>query len=151
MVLSNPKFARYATLVVLVCVVLAVAMNSTGLFAQEVGRAAKLQQIAALVPSVFFIAAIWMVERAFRAISDGQPLELALVALLRRMGMCLFLGGLTFVFVQPWLNKLLLGATPIAWFDIPAITLGCLGLLMVVMARPLREAAEAQAELGEIV
>lgn len=151
MFLVNPGFGRYATLGVLVLVLLAVGFNSTGLFADEVGSAAKVAQLAALLPSLFFIAAIWMVERAFHAISAGQPIEAALVALLQRLGLCLFLGGLAFVFGQPWLSNLATGTRTLAWFDIPAITLGCLGLLMIVMARPLRQAAEAQAELAEIV
>ncbi|WP_374406047.1 hypothetical protein [Pelagerythrobacter sp.] len=147
----NPKLARFATLGVLSFVLLGITLNGTGLFAPDASRAAIVNQVAGLIPALFFVAGIWMVGRAFRAISRGEAVEVALSSLMTRLGACLFVGGLAFVFAQPILTKAILGTSPWGWFDIPSITLGCLGLLLMAMARPLREAADARTELGEIL
>ena len=148
---NSPKLARYATWSVLAIVLLGVGLNSTGLLAAERDYASAVRQVAATIPSLFFIGGIWMVERAFKAIERGQEVEAALSNLMTRLGFCLLAGGLAFVFAQPLLTKAVLGSSPWGWFDVPAITLGCLGLLLRVLARPLREAAEARSELEEIL
>ena len=135
---NSPKLARYATWSVLAIVLLGVGLNSTGLLAAERDYASAVRQVATTIPSLFFIGGIWMVERAFSN-------------LMTRLGFCLLAGGLAFVFAQPLLTKAVLGSSPWGWFDVPAITLGCLGLLLLVLARPLREAAEARSELEEIL
>jgi hypothetical protein len=147
----NPKMARYATRGVLAVVIMGVVLNGSVFLDPARNQAATIQQAAATVPALFFIAGIWMIERAFKAITLGEAVEAALSILLQRLGFCLFVGGLSFVFAQPLLTKVLLGTSAWAWFDVPAITLGCLGLLLIVLARPLREAAEARSELEEIL
>lgn len=147
----GPKSARYATLGVLAIALLGVGMNSTGFLDPSSGEAAMVHQAAATLPSLFFIGGIWTVERAFKAIERGEAVEAALSILMMRLGFCLFAGGLAFVFAQPLLTKVILGTSPWGWFDVPTITLGSLGLLLMVLARPLREAADVRSELDGIL
>lgn len=148
---KNANVARLATRAVLVLTLLAIGFNSIGLFDSSVSASAKMEGVIKLVPSVFFIAGIWMVERAFKAISVGEAVEVALGDLLARLGLCLFLGGISFVFMQPLLLTLLLPKWfAVAWFDVPSITLGCLGLLLFFMARQLKDAGVLRAEMEEI-
>ena len=143
---------RFLTLGVLACVIAGVALNSIGLFDPARTDAAKVRQLAATLPTLFYLAAIWMIARAHAAIVGGEAVEAALGALLERLGACLFLGGLARVFGELWVVKLVLGTTGSwAWFDVAAITSGCVGLLMIALARPLRDAARARAELAEIL
>lgn len=146
------KAARYLTLIVLTATVLGIMLNSTGLLDADRADAAEIHQLAATLPTIFFVAAIWMIQRAHAAIARGEAIEAALGALLERLGICLFLGGIARVFGQLWLIRLALGVrTSWAWFDVAAITLGCVGLLLFALARPLRDAAKVRAELAEIV
>ncbi|GMN04319.1 hypothetical protein [Erythrobacter sp. MTPC3] len=150
-IIRNARLARYATLGVLVLVLLAMGLSILFLFDEGRSAEAKIQHFAATLPSLFFVGGIWMTERAFKAIAVGQAVELALSNLLERLGICLFLGGMAFVFGRPLILKALLDSSAWGWFDVPAITLGCVGLLLFVLGRPLRVAAAARAELDEIL
>lgn len=144
--------ARLATRAVLLLTLLAIGLNGIGLFDPAVSANAKLEGMIKLFPSLFFIAGIWMVELAFKAISIGEAVEIALGDLMKRLGLCLFLGGISFVFLQPLLLRLVLpNWFAIAWFDVPSITLGCLGLLLVFMARHLKDAGLLRAEMEDIL
>ena len=146
------RTVQLLTLFVLACIVAGVALNSTGLFDPARDAAAKVRQLAATLPTLFYLAAIWMIARTHAAMSRGEAVEAALATLLERLGACLFLGGLARVFGELWLIKIVLGTTGSwAWFDTAAITLGCVGLLMIALARPLRDAARTRAELAEIL
>lgn len=146
------QWARYLTLLVLTVALLGVILNNLGLLDASRGEAARIRQFAAVLPTLFYIAAIWMIQRAHVAISRGDGVEAALASLLERLGICLFLGGIARVFGQLWIIRLVLGAPASwAWFDVGAITLGSVGLLLFVLARPLRDAAKARTELAEIV
>ncbi|HEX8301726.1 DUF2975 domain-containing protein [Sphingomonas sp.] len=151
--MSNVKLvraARYLTLMVLALAVLGVMLNSIGLL--DASRDARIRHLAATLPTLFYVAAIWMIQRAHAAIGRGDAVETALAALLERLGICLFLGGIARVFGQLWIVRLALGVPASwAWFDVAAVTLGCVGLLLFVLARPLREAAKVRTELAEIV
>jgi len=144
--------ARLATRAVLLLTLLAIGLNSIDLFSPVVSASAKLEGIIKLFPSLFFVAGIWMVERAFKAISIGEAVEIALGDLMKRLGICLFLGGISFVFLQPLLLRLVLpNYFAVAWFDVPSITLGCLGLLLFFMARHLKDAGLLRAEMEDIL
>lgn len=146
------KGARYLTLIVLALALLGVMLNSTGLLSADVAGAAKIRYLAATLPTLFYLAAIWMLQRAHAAIARGEAVEPALATLLERLGVCLFFGGIARVFGELLLVRLLLGVqTSWAWIDVAAITLGCVGLLLFVLARPLRDAVKARAELAEIL
>ena len=144
--------ARLATRAVLLLTLLAIGLNSIGLFNPVVSTSAKLEGMIKLFPSLFFVAGIWMVERAFKTISIGEAVEIALGDLMKRLGICLFLGGMAFVFLQPLLLRLVLpNFFAVAWFDVPSITLGCLGLLLFLMAQHLKDAGLLRAEMEDIL
>lgn len=146
------SIVRIATLAVLAAVLLGTALNATGLFDPAVSADMKTRHLIMQLPSIFFIAAIWMVARAFHAIAAGEAVEQALANLLQRLGTCLLLGGGSFVFIQPLLLRSLTSQPAgWVWFDVPAMTLGCLGLMLFLMSSPLREAGKARAELAEIL
>jgi len=148
----DARRARLATRAVLLLTLLGIGLNSIGLFDPIVPASAKLEGVIKLIPSLFFIAGIWMVERAFKAISIGQAVENALGDLMKRLGLCLFFGGISFVFLQPLLLTLMVPDWfAVAWFDVPAITLGCLGLLLFFMARHLKDAGLMRAEMEDIL
>jgi hypothetical protein len=144
------RSARYLTLLVFAFALSGLMLNSTGLL--EGDHAYRIRYLAASLPTLFYLAAIWTIQRAYAAIARGDAVETALATLLEGLGVCLFLGGIARVFGQLWIPRLILGdRTSYAWFDVAAFTLGSLGLLLFIMARPLREAAQARAELDEIV
>lgn len=148
----DARRARRATCAVLLLTLLAIGLNAFGLFNPVVSASTKLEGMIRLLPSSFFIAGIWMVERAFKAISIGETVEIALGDLMKRLGLCLFLGGISFVFLQPLLLRLVLpNFFAVAWFDVPSITLGCLGLLLFFMARHLKDAGLLRAEMEDIL
>lgn len=146
------RTVRMLTILVLVALVLGLSLNATGLVDAEADETAKRLQLIGMLPTIFYLAAIWVIQRAFSAIAKGDAVEIALARLLGWLGVCLFLGGIARVFGEPWLTRLVL-ERPWSWvyFDVAAITLGCIGLLLVIVARPLREAARIRAELSEIV
>lgn len=149
---QNPNLARLATRSVLLLTLFAICLNSIDFFYPDVPATIKIEKTINLLPSVFFVAGIWMIERAFKAISVGETVEAVLGNLMTRLGLCLFFGGLSFVFLQPLLLTLMLPEWfGVAWFDVPSITLGCLGLLLFFMARQLKEAGLLRAEMEEIL
>lgn len=148
---KHQKIVRYATRTVLLLSLLGVGLNATGLFDPNVETAKKIWFIAGMLPTLFFVAAIVMIDRAYTAIAEGETVETALSSLIARLGLCLFLGGIAFVFAQPLVTKVILGTSAWAWFDVPSITIGCLGLLLMIVAHPLREAAAMRAELDEFL
>lgn len=144
------QWARYLTLLVLMVALLGVISNNLGLL--DCPYAVKIRRVAAILPTLFYIAAIWMIQRAYAAIARGDAVEAALATLLERLGLCLFLGGIARVFGQLWIIRLALGGPASwAWFDVGAMTLGSIGLLLFILARPLRDAAKARTELAEIL
>jgi hypothetical protein len=150
--LLSARYARFATFAVLVFVACGLMLNSSGLLSPNVSMEAQIRHAAGLVPSLFYVTGIWMVDRAFRSIERGQRIEAALSTLMKRLGHCLFFGGIAFVFVQPVILKTLTSHwSAWVWFDVPSITLGCLGLLLFTMAEPLRDAATARAEMDVIL
>lgn len=144
--------ARNLTLVVLVALGLGMTLNATGLLAPDRSGSAKLVQVVTMLPMLCYLAAIWMIQRAFAALARDQAVEQVVATLLVRLGACLFVGGMLRVFGEPWLTRLVLGRPwPWANVDGAAVALGCAGLLLVLLARPVRHAARMRAELDEIL
>lgn len=144
--------AQGATLGVLALVSMAIALNSVGMAGSAAGTDARIAQAIHTIPSLFFVAAIWLTQRAFGAMARGEAIEAALGRLVPGIGTCLVAGGATFVFVQPLLLRAFTERySAIAWFDVPAITLGCLGLLLIALSAAFRSAAQKSAELEGFV
>ena len=101
------------------------------------------------LPMLFYLAGIWTIRQAFAGLAEGEMFNQLLPVLLRHLGLALAGGGFTSVFLTQWLSRALLGPASGAWaaFDPPAITIGLVGLLMIVLADLMKRAAAMQQEL----
>lgn len=148
---NDAVIARRLTGIVVVVLVLGMAINATGLMMPGRGESAKLAQAITMLPMLCYLAAVWTIHLAFSALARGDRGERIVAKLLVRVGTCLFLGGILRVFGEAWLTRLVLGQPwPLANFDVAAITLGTAGLFLILLARPLRDAAWMRAELDTI-
>jgi hypothetical protein len=144
--------ARNLTLIVLAALAFGMALNATGLFAPDRGGSARFVQLITMLPTLCYLAAIWTIHRAFGALARGNAVERTVAKLLVQLGALMFFGGVLRVFAEPWLTRFALGRPwPWANIDIAAITLGAVGLLLILLARPLRQAARMRAELDGIL
>ena len=99
----------------------------------------------------FYLWAIWSVRRLILAVGRGVGHDALLATMLRRIGVALFLGGISAVFVGPWIARAMRGGGSYAYYDVAAITVGVVGLALLIVAHLLGEAAELRRELDEIV
>lgn len=101
------------------------------------------------LPMLFYLAGVWTIRQAFAGLAEGEMFNQLLPVLLRRLGLALAGGGVASVFLTQWLWRVLLGPASGAWaaFDPPAITIGLVGLLMIVLADLMKRAAAMQQEL----
>ena len=107
--------------------------------------------LALRLPVPFYLWAIWSVRRLILAVGQGRGHDRLLARMLQHTGIALFLGGIAAVFVAPWIARLIWGRGPFAYYDVAAITVGVIGLALVVVAYLLRQASDMRAELDEIV
>lgn len=105
------------------------------------------------LPMLFYLAAIWTMRRAFAQLARGILFDRILPTLLSRVGMALAAGATASVFVTPWLLRLLDGPRrgAFAAFDPPAITIGLVGLLLVILSRLIVRAVAMQRDLDGIL
>ena len=101
------------------------------------------------LPMLFYLAGVWTIRRTFARLAEGDMFNQLLPVLLRRLGLALVGGGVASVFVTQWLWRALIGPASGAWaaFDPPAITIGLVGLLMIVLADLMTRAAAMRHEL----
>jgi hypothetical protein len=99
----------------------------------------------------FFLAAIWSIRRAVLMVGAGAALRSLLSAMLARVGMALLLGGLAMVVAVPTIIWFTTGNGAVLRYDVAAITVGVVGLGLMILARVIAEAEELQAELDEIL
>ena len=141
--LLTPRVAAAGVTLVLLVLLL---VSLTVLASAVAGRAPGLLLLAALSPLPFYLFALWTARGAILRIGAGEALRTLISPMLRRIGWSLFLGGLAQVFLVAWLRP---GKT-IANYDIGAITVGAVGVTLVVVARLVRDAERDRAELDEI-
>lgn len=134
--------------VVLVLLIFALAVQ---MVAVARGRIADPTVLLGQLPVLFYLSAVWMARRAILALGGGGSDDAALAKLLRNLGLALFLGGCAAVFAVPLLLRALHGHGAIARYDAGAITLGVVGLALVVVAHLADGAAAMRRELDEIV
>lgn len=105
------------------------------------------------LPMLFYLSAIWTMRRAFGRIADGELFDRVLPASLSRLGLALAGGAVASVFATPWLLRFLGGFRQGAFaaFDPPAITIGLVGLLLVVLSKLFAHAVAMHRELDEIL
>jgi hypothetical protein len=102
------------------------------------------------LPMLFYLWAIWDARRAIASIGKGELFGTVVPRLLTRVGLALFLGGLVNVFGAPLLLWLVSGRGAVAYYDVAAITLGVVGLTLVLVAQLLSQAAAMRQELDEM-
>jgi hypothetical protein len=101
------------------------------------------------LPMLLYLWAIWNARQAIAAVGQGDLFGPLVARLLGRVGLALFLGGLTQVFFVPWLLWGLGWGPSIAYYDVAAITVGVVGATLMIVAQLLREAARMRQELDE--
>ncbi len=108
--------------------------------------------IIALVPTLIYLFGLWRTGTVLRAIGREGRFLTAVGTTLRGVGLALALGALFQIAIAPALAKGL-GDGPGYWIglDSAAITLGLLGLVLMIFGRLFRRAARLEAELGEII
>jgi hypothetical protein len=100
---------------------------------------------------LFYIAAIWIMRQAFAQLERGAFFGAILPALLSRIGVALAAGATATVFLTPWLWRLLCGRGSYVALDPPAIAVGLVGLLLVVLSRLHLRASAMQRDLDGFV
>ena len=102
---------------------------------------------------LFYLSAIWTMRRAFGQIADGELFDRVLPTLLSRLGLALAGGAVVSIFAAPWLSRFLdeFRSGSLFAFDPPAITIGLVGLLLVVLSGLLSRAVAMRQELDEII
>lgn len=145
--------AKRLTTLVFILLALAVAVDLMAVLRSgEPGTNAGFLAIYRL-PMLFYLFAIWMVRRAFGELARGVLFDQVVPTLLTRVGLALAAGATATVFVTPLLLRSIEGSrwSAYAQFDPAAITLGVVGLMLVILARLLGMAAAMRAELDEIL
>lgn len=101
------------------------------------------------LPMLFYLAGVWTIRQAFARLAEGEMFNQLLPVLLRRLGLALAGGGVASVFLTQWLWRALIRPASGSWasFDPPAITVGLVGLLMIVLADLMKRAAAMRHEL----
>lgn len=103
------------------------------------------------LPMLFYGWALWSVRSALADYAAGGSLGDRASRSLQCVGISLFLGGLSSVFAVPLVLRAIHGRGSFAYFDVPAITLGAVGLSLVIIGRLLADAEAARRELEEFV
>lgn len=112
-----------------------------------------VEQLAHLIPfrlpMLFYLAAVWTIRRTFARLADGEMFNEVLPLLLRRLGLALAGGGFASVFLTHWLRRAFFDqqSGSLASFDPPAITIGLVGLLLIVLGDLMGRATKMRREL----
>lgn len=104
--------------------------------------------LVAFVPMYIYIAAIWMVRQALKAIALGAMFGAVVPRLLLRVGLALFFGALFNVFGVPLAMVVLETQLPTS-FDGAAVTLGVVGATLALLSQLLQQANAMRDELDE--
>lgn len=138
---------------IFVTLLLVLALEAMMIVRAEDRRAGLAFWLSYRLPMLFYLSAIWTMYRAFARIAAGELFDSVLPTSLSRLGFALAGGAIGSVFVGPWLGRMLGGFRhgAFAAFDPPAITVGLVGLLLVVLSDLFRRAVAMHRELGAIL
>ena len=103
------------------------------------------------LPMLFYAWSLWSISRALSDYARSGSIAVPAGKSLQAVGISLFLGGLSNVFAVPLILRASRGEGSVAFFDVSAITLGAVGLSLVVIGRLLADAEAARRELEEFV
>ncbi|MGZ3297626.1 MAG: DUF2975 domain-containing protein [Asticcacaulis sp.] len=127
-------------------------LMASGLTGRGAGWRDWARAIVALVPALIYLFCLWRTGAALRDIGREGRFVAAIAETLRRVGVALSLGALFQIAIAPTLAKAF-GQGPGYWIglDSAALTLGVLGLVLMIFARLFRRAARMESELDEII
>lgn len=146
---DRSRWLRRLATVVLCVLTAALAIEGTMVFASDDVTSQLAYLLPYRLPMVFYLAGVWTIQRTFARLAQGEVFDRLLPILLRRLGLALAAGGAASVFLTQWLWRALLGPSVGAWasFDPPAIAIGLVGLLLVVLGDLMTRAADMRHEL----
>jgi hypothetical protein len=143
----NRRFAIAATVVI---AAIAMMMVIYAIVALRGLQAPVLLRLAlSWSPSLFYLWALWTLRDLFVQLAHSGPgVQFGVTAALAKIGWALMLGSLATLVVTPLINMMTephhLGSFPL--FDVPALTLGMVGLALLVVAPMLKRALHFEAE-----
>jgi len=118
----------------------------------SVMRASTLLQLPLVwTPALFYLWALWSAQRMFATLSRGGFVFQAVSVALGRIGWALMLGAIATIVIVPML--LSMGARVVggfALFNVPALTLGIVGLALIVTARMMRRAQALEGKVASL-
>jgi hypothetical protein len=121
-----------------------------GLADPDVARRLAVQLVLSL-PSFVYLASLWELRRAVRAVASETPFAAAVGRGLRRVGYCLIGGAALTLGGLPTASRLLGQPYPrLIDFDVTTLVVGGIGLGFILVARLVEQARAAQAELNEM-
>lgn len=151
----NRLFAVLAT-GVLVGVALIIAILMYALAIREPADRVEIASRLAITwsPALFYLWALWSLRGMFAALARGSGFSGGVVAgPLARVGWALLLGSVFTVLVSPWVLEMVErphAMSAFAAIDVPAATLGVVGLALVALSGMLRRAAELEQEAADL-
>lgn len=105
-------------------------------------------------PALFYLWALWTLRSLFAALArSGSPFRPTLANALSRIGWALALGGGATVMVSPIVLAITRRPHAMSTFaavDIPAATIGVVGLALIALAVTLKRAAALEAEAADL-
>jgi len=151
----NRLFARLAT-VVLAGMALVIAVLMYALAVREPADRWEIASRLAITwsPALFYLWALWSLRGMFAALARGAGFTSGAVAApLARVGWALMLGSALTVLVSPVVLEMVErphAMSAFAAIDVPAATLGVVGLALVALSGMLRRAAELEQEARDL-
>lgn len=136
---------------ILVLIIVLVAVPVVVALAVAVGTYPHVELLVRQLPVLFYVWALWSVRGALAAYAAGGSLAAHAGRSIQAVGVSLFLGGLCNVFAVPLILRSMRGEGSFAYFDVSAMTLGAVGLALVIIGRLLADAEAARRELDEFV
>jgi hypothetical protein len=111
-----------------------------------------LASVIWVLPTLFYLFAVWSIGAAMGQLSKGRLIQPTLVHALRRVGLSLGVGGLLSVFVVTNLLRVIEHSRGgYLHFDVPGMTLGMIGGALFLLGGVVEQAGRVQAELDEMV
>lgn len=147
------RWLNRLALTIFVTLVLALAIEAMMIIRKDEQGKAIWFWLSYRLSMPFYLSAIWTMHRAFARIGNGELFDRVLPVSLSRLGFALAGGAIASVFLSPWLMRILGGFRrgAFAAFDPPAITIGLVGLLLVVLSSLFARAVAMRRELDDIL
>ena len=143
--------SRWLARAVLVVLIVLLIVPVTILAAIISGRFPYVDLLIRQLPMLFYAYALWSIRGALSDYARGGSLSARASRSMQAVGISLFLGGISTVFGVPLIIRAMHAQGSYAAFDVAAITLGAVGLSLVVIGRLLADAEAARRELEEFV